>query len=145
MLCKLNELICVRCSEQCLEHSKKSSHACSSPTSGCLSGRLVAGVYMAHKGYNQGDTGGLPGGGGQVGKDTEPASLMTCNTTVMEVRGCSAPSTTASHVFLISRSRLFSATPGGNQGWGGVGLSGSSSSTYPTRAPPERACSLSLG
>lgn len=37
---------------------------------------------------------------------------MTCSTMVMEVRGCSAPSTTASHVFLISRSRLFSATPG---------------------------------
>lgn len=37
---------------------------------------------------------------------------MTCSTMVMEVRGCSTPSTTASHVFLISRSRLFSATPG---------------------------------
>lgn len=48
----------------------------------------------------------------QPGKDTEPVSLTTCSTTVMEVRGCRPPRTTASHVFLISRSWLFSATPG---------------------------------
>ena len=42
----------------------------------------------------------------------EPASLTTCSTTVIEVRGCRAPRTTASQVFLTSRSRLFSATPG---------------------------------
>lgn len=47
-----------------------------------------------------------------LGKDTEPVSLTTCSTTVIEVRGCRAPRTTASHVFLISRSLLFSATPG---------------------------------
>lgn len=47
-----------------------------------------------------------------LGKDTEPASLTTCSTTVIEVRGCRAPRTTASQVFLTSRSRLFSATPG---------------------------------
>jgi hypothetical protein len=34
----------------------------------------------------------------------------------MEVRGWRAPSTTASHVFLIIRSRLFSATPGEIEG-----------------------------
>lgn len=94
------------------------------------------------KGGNQRDSGGLPGGGSLWGKDTEPASLMTCSTMVMEVRGCSAPSTTASHVFLISRSRLFSATPGESRG--GVGL-GSSPLPYAPLKPLERACSLSPG
>lgn len=76
------------------------------------------------------------------GKDTEPASLTTCSTMVMEVRGCSVPSTTASHVFLISLSRLFSATP---EETGGGGVSGSSLPPYDLPKPLERACSLSPG
>lgn len=45
------------------------------------------------------------------GKDTEPASLSTCSTREMAVRGCSIPRTTASHVWRSSCSRLRSSTP----------------------------------